>query len=119
MILDSNIVILAAKPEHKEMLEQFRGKSFAISVNSRVEVRGCHKLTDRDRSFFEAFFAVLEILPITDGVLDRAIALRQARKMSLGDAIIAATALVSPICSPPIRLPRFDVGYSTAALSLS
>jgi len=24
MILDSNIVILAAKPEHKEMLEQFR-----------------------------------------------------------------------------------------------
>jgi len=66
----------------------------AISVISRVEVLGCHKLTDRDRSFFEAFFAVLEILPITDGVLDRAIALRQARKMSLGDAIIAATALV-------------------------
>lgn len=35
-----------------------------------------------------------EVLPISQAVLIRAVALRQQRRMTLGDAIIAGTALV-------------------------
>lgn len=46
------------------------------------------------RLFLEEFFQIVEVLPIAQAVLDRAVTLRQIRRMSLGDAIIAATAMV-------------------------
>ena len=42
----------------------------------------------------EATFAALDVLPVTDAVIDRAVLLRQSRKMSLGDSLIAATAIL-------------------------
>ncbi len=61
---------------------------------SVVEVLGYHKLSEADRAHFEVFFAAAEVLPLSDSVVVRAVAVRQARKMSLGDALVAATALV-------------------------
>ncbi len=61
---------------------------------SVVEVLGYHKLSEVDRAHFEAFFAAAEVLPLSDSVVARAVSPRQARKMSLGDALVAATALV-------------------------
>lgn len=55
---------------------------------------GYHLLTEESRLFLEEFFRIVEVLPISQTVLDRAVTLRQIRRMSLGDAIIAATALV-------------------------
>ena len=55
---------------------------------------GYHRLTEENRLYFEEFFGVVEVLPIYNAVLDRAVLLRQIRRMTLGDAIIAATALV-------------------------
>lgn len=40
------------------------------------------------------FFSLVAVLPISPEVVLEAIRLRQLRKMSLGDAVIAATALV-------------------------
>ena len=54
---------------------------------------GFHRLHPDDRASFESFFRAAEILPLTDPVVQEAIRLRQQRKMSLGDSIIAATAL--------------------------
>ncbi len=59
-----------------------------------MEVLGYHRLTEESRLFLEEFFRIVEVLPISQTVLDRAVTLRQIRRMSLGDAIIAATALV-------------------------
>ena len=42
----------------------------------------------------EAFFRLAPVLPLSQTVLDQAVALRQQRKMSLGDALVAGTALV-------------------------
>jgi toxin FitB len=42
----------------------------------------------------EQFFEASLILPISDDVVNEAIRLRQMRKMSLGDSIVAATAVV-------------------------
>lgn len=39
----------------------------------------------------------LEVVPVSDEVAERAIELRRWRRMSLGDSIIAATALVEGI----------------------
>ncbi|MFO0888772.1 MAG: hypothetical protein U0790_06445 [Isosphaeraceae bacterium] len=59
-----------------------------------MEVLGYHKLSTAERAQFEAFFAAAEVLPLNEAVVARAVLVRQARKTSLGDALVAATALV-------------------------
>jgi len=94
MLLDSNIIIYASQPENA-LLRQFIGEhDIVVSAVSYVEVLGYHRLTEEYRLYFEEFFSVVEVLPISNAVLDRAVTLRQMRRMTLGDAIIAATALV-------------------------
>ena len=39
-------------------------------------------------------FDTLQIIPIDSTIIDKAIELRQTRKMSIGDAIIGATAIL-------------------------
>ena len=92
MILDSNLIIYAAKPEYPGLRRLIATQSPIVSAVSKVEVLGYHRLTEDDRRHFEAFFAVTQVLPVSDAVLERAIVLRQSRKLSLGDALIAATA---------------------------
>ena len=58
-----------------------------------LKCSGYHQLTDEDRRDFEDFFAAAIVLPIYDEVIRRAVSLRQERKMTLGDALIAGTAL--------------------------
>ncbi|HKI36164.1 MAG TPA: type II toxin-antitoxin system VapC family toxin [Gemmataceae bacterium] len=94
MLLDSNIVIYAQKPQHADLRQLSAQNPVAVSAISCVEVLGYHQLTEEDREDFEAFFASTQILPISDAVLQQAVKLRQMKKMALGDAIIAATALV-------------------------
>lgn len=94
MLLDSNIIIYASQPENTQ-IRQFIGEhDIVVSAVSYVEVLGYHRLTEENRLYFEEFFGVVEVLPISNAVLDRAVLLRQMRRMTLGDAIIAATALV-------------------------
>ncbi len=94
MLLDSNIIIYAAKQEHADLRELIVRHGPAVSAISLVEVLGYHGLTDTERQHFEAFFATAPVLPLSDAVLEQAIKLRQAKKMTLGDALIPATALV-------------------------
>jgi toxin FitB len=94
MILDSNLIIYAARPEYPGLRRLIATRSPAVSTISVVEVLGFHKLTETDRRHFEAFFAAAEVLPVSEAVVAQAVALRQARKMALGDALVAATALV-------------------------
>jgi predicted nucleic acid-binding protein len=93
MLLDSNIIIYAALPEHGALQDFIAKHAPAVSAISRVEVLGYHLLSVMDRRNFEEFFAAATILPISDSVLSRAVELRQIRKLSLGDALIAGTAL--------------------------
>ncbi len=94
MLIDSNIIIYAARPEH-ENLRQFIAKHTpAVSAVSYVEVLGYHNLTEADRGLFEEFFAASAILPISQGVIERAVQLRQERRMTLGDSLVAGTALI-------------------------
>jgi predicted nucleic acid-binding protein len=93
-MLDSNLIIYAARPEYPGLRRLIAARAPAVSTISVVEVLGYHKLSDEDRRHFEAFSAASNVLPVTDAVVAQAVSLRQARKMSLGDAPVAATALV-------------------------
>ena len=93
MLLDSNIIIYAALPEYSTLQDFIAKHAPAVSAISRVEVLGYHLVNANDRRNFEEFFAAATILPISDSVLSQAVRLRQIRKMSLGDALIAGTAL--------------------------
>jgi len=55
---------------------------------------GYHQISAEEKDFLQQFFAVVILLPISDTVVQKAIALRQQRKMTLGDEVIAASALV-------------------------
>ena len=87
MILDSNLIIDAAKPEYPGIRRFVANAAPAVSVVTKIEVLGYHKLSETDRHYFEKFFAACQILPVTDSVAARAIELRQFRKMALGDAL--------------------------------
>ncbi len=94
MLLDSNIVIYGSKPECAFLKPLLRDDATVVSGISYPEVLGFTGLTSQDQADFEEFFATTPMLPVSDEVLRRAAALRQTRRMKLGDAIVAATALV-------------------------
>jgi toxin FitB len=94
MLVDSNIIIYAAKPEHAELRRFIAEHAPAVSAVSYVEVLGYHQLAEEDRRRLEAFFASATVLELTKPVLNQAVKLRQTRKMTLGDALVAGTALV-------------------------
>jgi predicted nucleic acid-binding protein len=93
MLLDSNVIIYAARPEHEALRRLIAERAPAVSVVSYVEVLGYHRLTEQERRHFEAFFAAAPVLSIESTVLEQAVRLRQQRKMTLGDALVAGTAL--------------------------
>ncbi|MGJ3247564.1 MAG: type II toxin-antitoxin system VapC family toxin [Elainellaceae cyanobacterium] len=93
MLLDSNLIIYAAQPQNEVLRDFIAEHAPSVSLVSYVEVFGYHKLSDCDRQFFEEFFDVTDILPVTHDVATQAIELRQQRKLSLGDSLVAGTAL--------------------------
>jgi toxin FitB len=94
MLIDSNIIIYAAQPAHVALREFIAIHAPAVSDVSYVEVLGYHRLTPEEKSVFARFFASAPRFPLNRPILDKAIELRQQRKCSLGDSLIAATALI-------------------------
>jgi toxin FitB len=93
ILVDSNILIYAAQPAHAHLRQFIAVHAPAVSAVSYVEVLGYHQLDDEARQYLEAFFRLARVLPRSQVVLDQAVALRQQRKMSLGDALVAGTVL--------------------------
>ena len=97
ILLDSNIVIYSAEPEYADLQQLVEEQDTAVSIASYIEVLGFRRLDDYRKRFFEEFFRSIEVIHLTIEIADRAIGLRQQRRIELGDAIIAATALVHSI----------------------
>ena len=93
MLLDSNIIIYSADPAYSFLRKLIADKSPYVSVISKIEVLGYHKLQEKDRKLFSVFFADAPLIVLSDNIANKAIELRQKRNLSLGDSIIAATAL--------------------------
>lgn len=93
MLLDSNIIIYSAKRKYAELRRFIAENAYSVSAVSRIEVLGYHLLGDKQQYLVE-FFQAANILNIYDSVVDEAVTLRPMKRMGLGDAIIAGTALV-------------------------
>jgi toxin FitB len=94
MLLDSNIIIYAAQADHADLRRLIAEHAPAVSAVSVVEVLGFHRLLEVERQHFEQFFANATVLPLSDSVIYQATKLRQRKRMTLGDALVASTALV-------------------------
>ncbi len=94
MLIDSNIIIYAAQPRHADLRHWISHHAPVVSAVSYVEVLGYHRLTLLETHALELFFSAATILPIIQSILEEAVKLRQQKKMTLGDALIAATCLV-------------------------
>ncbi|AFZ04242.1 type II toxin-antitoxin system VapC family toxin [Calothrix sp. PCC 6303] len=90
----ARLLIYSAQAEHSKLRKLVADHSPAVSSLSYLEVLGYHLLTEQSRQYFEEFFQIAQVLPISQDVLAQAVALRQQKRMTLGDAIIAGTALV-------------------------
>ena len=95
-LLDSNILIYSSKAKYSFLRDYLTNPSMisAVSVATVIEVLGFHRLTPDDKTYFESCFALLQVLEVTQAISNKAVELRQQQKLSLGDAIIAGTALV-------------------------
>ncbi len=94
MLIDSNILIYSVDPNYAFLRELIKQHVPVVSIVSYIEVLGYEKLSDEQRQYFEQFFAVTIVLPVNKEIAQQAIIFRQQRKISLGDAIIAATAVL-------------------------
>ena len=95
MLIDSNIAIYAAKNQSPSLRQFVNDIAPSVSVISYIEALGYHQLIEPEREFLEEFFQFAEILPLSDLIAQQAVTLRQQRRMGLGDAIIAATAITN------------------------
>ena len=97
MLLDSNVIIYAAQAEHQFLRDLIARHSPYVSAVSYLEVLGYHRLKTHDRKYFELFFDAAEVLEISQKIVIKVVELRQIQKMSLGDSLIAATALINDL----------------------
>lgn len=94
ILADSNILIYAAKGSDP-LADFLVDVDPLFSAISYVEALGFHGLPLDEKEFIESFFSGTELVPVDNDVLREAVRLRQIRRMTLGDAVIAGTALTN------------------------
>jgi toxin FitB len=93
MLLDTNIVIYACKPDGAWLGPWTAHPDAAITSITRIEALGFAGISPEEEASILGFINASPIYPLDDEVIQQAIRLRQQKKMKLGDAIIAATAI--------------------------
>lgn len=93
VLLDTNLIIYGASAEDLLVKAFVATRAIACSAASMVETLGSARLTVQDGQRLRRFFDFCNVLPIDEEVIEGAIDLRQRQKMSLGDSLIAATAI--------------------------
>ena len=91
MLVDSNILIYATKPEYTKLRQWLVDTLPKASVISKVEILGYHKLHTAEKAALTELLNSLELIYLTPASYEIAIQLRQQRKLTLGDSLIAAT----------------------------
>jgi predicted nucleic acid-binding protein len=97
-LIDTNIAIYfldGLLPDYTlPFVEQVMEAGPNLSVATHIEVLGFRFPNPEKRRVVEAFVSQSMVFPLTDDIVHQTIAIKQTHKIKLGDAIIAATALV-------------------------
>lgn len=97
IFVDSNLFILASKPDYADLLESLINskKALACSEMVRLEVMGFSNITSEEGAKLKILFENVSLFPIDKKVIDKAIELRKCKAIKPPDAIVAATALIT------------------------
>ncbi len=93
MLVDSNLLIYATKPEYAELRQWLLDTLPKVSIISKVEILGYHKLHPDEKTALTELLNNLDVIYLTPASYEIAIQLRQQRKLTLGDSLIGATCL--------------------------
>lgn len=92
-MLDSNILIYSAPSEYPFLQPWIEAEDAAVSVISKIEILGFTGLVEDEKKYFDLLFKAFEVFSLDTQIVERTIELKQAKKITLCDAIIASTAL--------------------------
>lgn len=95
VLLDSNIFIYLANGSLDASI--LKNEDISHSVITEIETLGYSELKANELIHFSNLFETSISIPLSKSIVSKAIELRQHKKMSLGDSIIAATAIVNNI----------------------
>jgi predicted nucleic acid-binding protein len=93
ILIDSNLIIYAVQAQFEDLREWILEITPYYSIISRVEVLGFAKLQPTEKQALSELLDNLEIVYLNRNCYETAITLKQQRRMSLGDALIASTCL--------------------------
>lgn len=94
-LIDTNVIIDNFGNKLPANAKAFvNGLDITISAVTQIEVVGWLNASEQQLKPLYDFMELATILPINEDVIEKTIAIRQTKKIALGDAIIAATALV-------------------------
>ena len=97
-LVDSNIFIYATKPEDSAAYHWLLNHTnFFFSSITAIEVLGYNKLNSETEYTLKKIFSAGTELGISKDIVKKSIELRQEKMMSLGDTVIAATAIVNQL----------------------
>ena len=118
-LADSNILIHAASAPDHPLQEWLQNQLPAISIVTRIEVIGFHRLRPDQDILLRVLLSSFDEYPISKQTAELALDLRRQRKMSLGDALIAATCLEHGLKLATLNISDFDwiVGLTSDALA--
>jgi hypothetical protein len=97
VLLDTNILIYSVDPHYEQVREYLDTRPYAVSIITTIEALGYQAITPRQDAALREVIASGRLLELSSAVVDQAIRLKRMRKMKLGDAIIAGTALAADV----------------------
>ena len=102
-------VVIYSLQSHQDNVRTWLGQhSPVISAITQLEVLGYHNILQKEIDFAVRYFSNCEIIAIDQIVIQNAIEFRQNKKMSIGDAIIAATAKLHELPLATANIKDFE-----------
>lgn len=93
LCIDTNVIIYLAKGVVRP--ESIGLEPLAYSTICKIEALGYKEMRSSEEARIRELFAAMIEIKLSDEIAECAIRLRQDKKISLGDSIVAATALVN------------------------
>ena len=94
-LIDTNVII---DNFGNKLTEKGKNLLYSIDVTvsavTKIKVLGWINATEEQLNPLYAFMEMATVLPISEAVIEKTIAIRQRKKIALGDALISATAPV-------------------------
>jgi predicted nucleic acid-binding protein len=94
-LIDTNVIIDVLGSFMPEKIKKvILQMPLIISAVTYMETLGWHQVTPSQLRILQNFMESATIFPINQTIVEKTVLIRQQKKIGLGDAIIAATALV-------------------------